>query len=64
VGSLDVGDNSNKEQIVNNDMEHMIKNLVTIDVHSITRLDYLVDAQKNEQLLKNKCQICSSYICG
>jgi hypothetical protein len=44
MGSLDVGDIFNKQQIVNNDMEHMIKNMVTTDVHSITRLDYFVDA--------------------
>lgn len=35
-------------------MEHMIKNMVITNAHSITRLDSLVDAQKNEQLPKTK----------
>jgi hypothetical protein len=60
VGSLDVGDSSNKLQTMNNDMEHMIKNLVTTNIHSITRIYCFVNAQKNEQLPKTKCRTCNS----
>jgi hypothetical protein len=50
--SLDVGNSSNKQQIVESDMEYITKNLVTTDAHSIARQDSLADAQKREQLLE------------
>jgi hypothetical protein len=52
AGSLDVGNSSNKQQIVESDMEYITKNLVTTDAHSIARQDSLADAQKREQLLE------------
>jgi len=52
AGSLDVGNSSNKQQIVEIDMEYITKNLVTTDAHSIARQDSLADAQKREQLLE------------
>lgn len=51
AGSLDVGNSSNKQQIVESDMEYITKNLVTTDAHSIARQDSLAEAQKREQLL-------------
>jgi hypothetical protein len=35
-------------------MEHIIKNMVITNAHSITMLYSLIDAQKNEQLLETK----------
>ncbi|CAM6012984.1 unnamed protein product [Sphagnum balticum] len=52
AGSLDVGNSSNKQQIVESDMEYITKNLVITDAHSIARQDSLADAQKREQLLE------------